>query len=308
MQLFHIKNDEDLKSIQQDEDCLIICNQEHFNQVHDQFKVINHEEHGTLKDIDSIHFESHLDYDAISFSFFEWEENTFLFEKVYIYISRNFVILVCENKDHILENVVNKIDLNREIQQNGMDVLTYVYYKILDYLVSIMFFSLEQFEEYIVNQEAILIKTDTNFEFEKIVVIKTLSFEVKRYLRLFGYIGDQIVSNDNNLILDKNLKYFKNISAKGNRLYEFGSSLHEKAEHLMDIYNTAVSERSNVSLNKLTVLSIFATPITVLSGIYGMNFVNMPELENEIGYFILLGVMLSISITIYVLLKRKRML
>lgn len=116
------------------------------------------------------------------------------------------------------------------------------------------------------------------------------------------------MSNDNNLISEENLKYFKNISTKMSRLYEFGSSLHEKADHLLELYNTSVSEKSNGFLNKLTIITVFTTPIAIFSGIYGMNFVNIPELKFEYGYFVLLGVLLAIITGSYFYLKKSKIL
>jgi magnesium transporter len=42
-----------------------------------------------------------------------------------------------------------------------------------------------------------------------------------------------------------------------------------------------------------------AAVITVLAGIYGMNFVNMPELEWSFGYPALLLVMVGSSVVLY---------
>ena len=50
-------------------------------------------------------------------------------------------------------------------------------------------------------------------------------------------------------------------------------------------------------------VAIVAVP-TMVAGIYGMNFDNMPELHWRYGYFALLGVMLLIMVTLYLGFKR----
>ena len=50
-------------------------------------------------------------------------------------------------------------------------------------------------------------------------------------------------------------------------------------------------------------VAIVAVP-TIVAGIYGMNFDNMPELHWRYGYFALLGVMLLIMVTLYLGFKR----
>jgi len=54
-------------------------------------------------------------------------------------------------------------------------------------------------------------------------------------------------------------------------------------------------------------VAIVAVP-TMVAGIYGMNFDNMPELHWRYGYFALLGVMLLIMITLYLGFKRNHWL
>lgn len=61
----------------------------------------------------------------------------------------------------------------------------------------------------------------------------------------------------------------------------------------------------NKIINVLTIISGIFLPLTLITGIYGMNFENMPELGWNFGYFMTLGVMLLISVTMLVFFKRK---
>ena len=63
---------------------------------------------------------------------------------------------------------------------------------------------------------------------------------------------------------------------------------------------------SKKKLNLVTVVTFVFLPLTLLTGLYGMNFVYMPELEGKYNYFILLGVMLVIAITMVTYIKRKK--
>lgn len=46
----------------------------------------------------------------------------------------------------------------------------------------------------------------------------------------------------------------------------------------------------------LTVITAIFVPLTFIAGIYGMNFGHMPELDYRYGYFIVMGVMLTIGV------------
>lgn len=82
----------------------------------------------------------------------------------------------------------------------------------------------------------------------------------------------------------------------------------EDATTILNSYISVTAQRSNEVMKLLTIFSAFFLPLTFIAGIYGMNFEFMPELKWESGYFILLGVMVSIALTIFVWFKRKKVM
>jgi Mg2+ and Co2+ transporter CorA len=60
-------------------------------------------------------------------------------------------------------------------------------------------------------------------------------------------------------------------------------------------FEAAQQERTNQRLGQLTVISAIFLPLTLIAGIYGMNFDGMPELHLEYGYPMALGLMASIA-------------
>ena len=67
--------------------------------------------------------------------------------------------------------------------------------------------------------------------------------------------------------------------------------LERRLQGLSQHYNLALQHSTNNRLQVLTVISAIFMPLTLIAGIYGMNFTNMPELQTSHGYFIILGLM-----------------
>lgn len=82
----------------------------------------------------------------------------------------------------------------------------------------------------------------------------------------------------------------------------------DESNHLLSIYISFTSQRTNEVMRILTIFSVFFMPLTFIVGIYGMNFDFMPELDWHYGYFAALGAMLLITGVIYFWFKRKRWL
>lgn len=58
----------------------------------------------------------------------------------------------------------------------------------------------------------------------------------------------------------------------------------------------------------LTVMSAIFFPLTLITGIYGMNFENMPELTWRYGYYAVLGALVAVVVGLLVVFKRRRLL
>ncbi|MDD5390149.1 MAG: magnesium transporter CorA family protein [Gallionellaceae bacterium] len=79
------------------------------------------------------------------------------------------------------------------------------------------------------------------------------------------------------------------------RVAKFASSQQHEVEGLVQLHFSAVAHRTNEIMRVLTVLSAIFLPLTLVAGIYGMNFEYIPELHTRYGYFVTLGGMLSLS-------------
>jgi magnesium transporter len=80
---------------------------------------------------------------------------------------------------------------------------------------------------------------------------------------------------------------------------------YDSIHSLLNIYISLSSQRTNEVMRTLTVFTAFFLPLTFIVGVYGMNFHFMPELDKTWGYPAVLGLMLGVTIAVYVWFKRK---
>jgi magnesium transporter len=73
---------------------------------------------------------------------------------------------------------------------------------------------------------------------------------------------------------------------------------------ILGAMQAAASNRTSEVARVLTVLSGILLPLTLITGIYGMNFENMPELRTRHGYFITLGVLVIVGLALFLLFRR----
>ncbi|GDY26945.1 magnesium transport protein CorA [Agarivorans sp. Toyoura001] len=90
------------------------------------------------------------------------------------------------------------------------------------------------------------------------------------------------------------------------RLHSLSSMYYEICGDLVDGYLSISSHKLNNTMRVLTLITAIFVPLSFLAGIYGMNFEVIPELHHPNGYFILIGVMFTIALTLIGLFKWKR--
>ncbi len=100
-------------------------------------------------------------------------------------------------------------------------------------------------------------------------------------------------------------KYFRELKEQANNLNsEIDFELAELESKLNLIFSIQ-GYRLNEVMKTLTIFSVIFIPITFIAGVYGMNFDNMPELHYANGYFIILGIMMVLAISLYMYFRNQ---
>jgi len=74
---------------------------------------------------------------------------------------------------------------------------------------------------------------------------------------------------------------------------------------MLDMYQSMVSNQLNKIVKVLPLISVIFAPLTFIVGLYGMNFVHMPELSSPYSYPAVLVIMLVLAILMLLIFRRK---
>lgn len=90
------------------------------------------------------------------------------------------------------------------------------------------------------------------------------------------------------------------------RVTKFATNQQHEVESLVQLHFSAVAHRTNEIMRTLTVVTAIFMPLSLIAGVYGMNFVNMPELHTHLGYFFTLLAMVLLAAGLLLLFRRKK--
>jgi magnesium transporter len=99
--------------------------------------------------------------------------------------------------------------------------------------------------------------------------------------------------------------YYRDVSEHVIRVTELADNIRDLLTSLLEVRVSQVANRMNDIMKKLSAWAGIILVPTLIAGIYGMNFNDMPELRWSVGYPAALGTMLVSGFILYVVFKRK---
>ena len=237
---------------------------------------------------------------------YDEEENETKTEQVSLILSSNYVISFQESEGDVFDPIRERIRTDRgRIRKMGVD---YLAYSLLDAIVDNYFMVLEKIGEKIEDIEDELVKNPTP---EVLHAIHRLKRELI-FLRKSVWPLREVISRLERWespLIDKSIDiYLRDVYDHTIQVIDALETFRDMLSGMLDIYLSSVSNRMNEVMKVLTIIATIFIPLTLVAGIYGMNFRYMPELDWVWGYPIVYMIMLAISAVMLVYFRRKRWL
>lgn len=114
-----------------------------------------------------------------------------------------------------------------------------------------------------------------------------------------------LTKKDLRLINENLQKYFNDIYENAVKIHEMFDTFRDLIGNLREAYQLGLANRANDIMRVFTALTTIFMPMTIITSLYGMNFVNMPELQWKYGYYMVIGIMITIGASMYLLFRKK---
>jgi magnesium transporter len=182
----------------------------------------------------------------------------------------------------------------------------YLFHIILDDTVNEYAIALDHFQEALDEAEAqVFEKPNQKLLFgllqlkrEIIVLRKSLVYEREVLARL--------ARGEFALIEEREMVYYRNVYDHLVRFTELVESSREMVTDLMQTHLAAASNKLNEVMKVLTMISTVVLPMSLIAGIYGMNFDHQPEFRWAWGYPFALGLMALTAVVCFLFFRWRR--
>lgn len=213
-------------------------------------------------------------------------------DQVSIILGDNFIISFGEKDADVFRPLRERLRMSKgRIRKQGADYLAYsMIDSIVDYYFVIMEKLGDRFEELedsvVSNPEPGILPAIYNLKRDMLFLRKSvwpLREAINRMQRM-----------DSDLITETTRIYLRDVYDHTIQVIENIETFRDMSASLLDIYLSSLSHKLNEVIKLLTIISTIFIPLTFLSGLYGMNFKYMPELDHPWGYPAVLVLMLLV--------------
>jgi len=102
--------------------------------------------------------------------------------------------------------------------------------------------------------------------------------------------------------------YLKDVNDHVIQIIESINSMHNSLSNMNTLYLSMMSHKSNEVMKVLTIVATIFIPLTFITGLYGMNFHNMPEIASPYGYPIVILVMIVMVWIMIAYFRKKKII
>jgi magnesium transporter len=227
-------------------------------------------------------------------------------EQVSLALGASWVLSFQERRGDVFDPIRDRLQSNRgRVRSTGADYLAYA---LMDAIVDQYFVILEKLGDRI---EALGERMTEDPDKQDLTSIRHLKRELL-FMRKSVWPLREVVStlqrDSTPLIQDATMIYFRDVYDHTIQVIDAVETFRDMVSGLMDLYLTSISNRMNEVMKVLTIIATIFIPLSFVAGVYGMNFVHMPELGWRFGYFAALGVMALIAGGMLLYFKRRKWL
>lgn len=211
-------------------------------------------------------------------------------EQVSMFLMKNLLITIQEEPDlDVFDPIRVRIRAGRGyIRKMGADYLAYA---LLDSMVDHMFPILECIGEALEELEDEMLERPTKTCVSQLHELRRTLVQLRRAIWPERDLLSALLHDSSGNVTDETKVFIRDAYDHAVRIMDLIESYRDIAAGLLELYLSAVSQRTNEIMRVLTVISAIFIPLTFVAGLYGMNFENMPELKTSYGYFACLGLM-----------------
>jgi magnesium transporter len=217
-----------------------------------------------------------------------------------------FVLVFKDSETEVFKEIKSRIENGSS--KARFKKTDYLFYLLVDSVIDTYYTVVNEIDNKIDKMEVVLLEKPQANYITNLYRIKQPMSEIRGVIYPTREALLNMLQGDYDLIEDETLPFLHDIKDHINNIAHMFEASRDTLSDLLEINNSNLNNRLNGIMKILTVITTLFIPLTVITGIYGMNFKNMPELSWQWGYPAVLLIMLLTAGSMYLFMKKKKLL
>lgn len=221
------------------------------------------------------------------------------------FLGPNYLVTVHGGQSPAIATVMNRLVLQPELLRKGAER---VMHAIMDSAVDAYFPLLDHIDDFTEGLEDRVFKEFDHSVLQDIFSVKRMVLSLRRHISPQREVFNILTNRPSHLLAAESQMYFRDIYDHNLRINESLETYRDLLSSTLDSYLTQVSNRLGAVTKGLSVVATISIPFVVVSGMWGMNFRDIPLANSPHAFWFMLVVQLVISALVLIVLRKRRLI
>ncbi|MEK6815949.1 MAG: magnesium/cobalt transporter CorA [Nitrospirota bacterium] len=220
-------------------------------------------------------------------------------------LGKTFLVTVHREPLRSVAAVASRLEADPGLLARGPDRVCHA---LIDQIVDNYFPLLDQMDDTLERIEGWIFR---EFRREALEEIFSLKKDVTRWKREASPQREilNLLSNRSYNVIDRSVQYyFRDVYDHILRIMDALDSYRDVLSGAADSYISQVSNRMNEVMKTLSIVATIILPLSLVTGVFGMNFEVMPGLKNPTGFWELMAAMAAIAVGLFLFFRWRKWL
>ncbi len=230
------------------------------------------------------------------------KDDAVVHEHITIIRKDNILVTFQETRGDVFDEIRERLhEEGGRIRKMGAG---YLYYALLDALVDNYYLAVGKVSDAFLQAET-LVLDNSRASGDAVYSIRKEMHYLQNAITPVQTAINAFAQRDDNILFDNMKPYFDDLNEHVNHVSETLFTYKEMVKSLHDMHMANASNDMNKIMTTLTIFSAVFIPLSFLSGVFGMNFVNMPVLEYQYGFPVFGAACLAIAVLMLAFFKKQ---
>jgi len=206
--------------------------------------------------------------------------------EIAIFLGKNYVVSSHSYPMLSVEYVKQLVERDGRPMRRSTDFLVY---SIIDALVDNVMPTIDKMTEVGEDIEEEVIRQPQQATLEAILKLKRSAVSLHRVMAPQREVLNRISRGDFKLIGEDAKIFYRDVYDHIVRIEDLNQTTRDMTDNALATYMSSISNKQNEVMKILSIVAAIFLPLGLITGVFGMNFTNMPELNISWGYYAVIG-------------------